>query len=109
MWSMNIINSARPRQQSMPSMRFAGAAMFPSSPIATIAPEQQSFISTDGENATVLRPPNGLATKGPLRLAAIAGGVRHVRVAAQTPDFARQNDGAPAFKLRLRRFRLRKS
>jgi hypothetical protein len=29
MWSMNIVNSAKPRQKSMPSMRFAGAAMFP--------------------------------------------------------------------------------
>jgi hypothetical protein len=27
---MNIVNSAKPRQKSMPSMRFAGAAMFPS-------------------------------------------------------------------------------
>jgi hypothetical protein len=26
---MNIVNSAKPRQKSMPSMRFAGAAMFP--------------------------------------------------------------------------------
>jgi hypothetical protein len=65
---MNIINSARPRQQSMPSMRFAGGAMFPSSPISTIAPDRQSFISTDGENATVLRPSHGLVTKGPYGL-----------------------------------------
>jgi hypothetical protein len=36
---MNIINSAMPRQKSMPSMRFAGAAMFPSSPMSSIAPD----------------------------------------------------------------------
>jgi hypothetical protein len=41
---MNIINSAKPRQKSMPSMRFVGAAMFPSPPISSIAPDQQSFI-----------------------------------------------------------------
>jgi hypothetical protein len=36
---MNIINSARPRQKSMPSMRFAGEAMFPLPPISSITPD----------------------------------------------------------------------
>jgi hypothetical protein len=100
-WSMNIINSARPRQKSMPSMRFAGAPMFPSSPISSIAPEYSRSSWTDGENATVLGPSHGLVVEGPAACCH-RGWSRHAHVAAQKHEFADQNDGARAFKVSLR-------
>jgi hypothetical protein len=36
---MNIVNSPKPRQKSMPSMRLAGEAMFPLPPISSITPD----------------------------------------------------------------------
>src|SRR5262245_50040570 len=98
---MNIINSARPRQKSMPSMRFADAAMFPPSPISSIAPDSQSFILSDGENATVRGPASGLVVKA-LRLAAIAARVRTRTEQHKSTQFAGQNRRARAFELSLR-------
>src|SRR5258706_9938918 len=84
---MNIINSARPRQKSMPSMRFAGAPMFPSSPISSIAPEYSRSSWADGENATVLGPSHGLVVEGPAACCH-RGWSRHAHVAAQKHEFA---------------------
>src|SRR5215470_14454692 len=94
---MNIINSASPRQKSIPSMRFVEAAMFPSSPISSIAPDQQSFILTDGENATVLGPSHGVVVKAPAACCVGARSQQH-----KSTRFADQNDAARAFKLSLR-------
>src|SRR5215468_6403405 len=100
MWSMNIVNSAKPRQKSMPSMRFAGAAMFP----------RPDFI--DRPRLTVIHfdrwlkcdDPRALAWRcgeGPMACCR-RGGSRHAQAAAQSTEFADQNDEARAFKLTLR-------
>src|SRR3954453_6603429 len=98
---MNIINSARPRQKSVPSRRFAGGAIFPPYPISSIAPEYSRSSSPDGENATVPWPSDGLVVEGPAACCH-RGWSRHAHVAAQKREFADQNDGARAFKLSLR-------
>src|SRR3982074_699911 len=98
---MNIINSARPRQKSMPSIGCGGAPMSPPSPISSIAPEYSRSSWTDGETATVLGPSHGLVVEGPAACCH-RGWSRHAHVAAQKREFADQNDGARAFKPRLR-------
>src|SRR5262245_65325212 len=98
---MNIINSATPRQQSIPSVRCAGEAMFTPSPSSSIAPDYQSLIVTHGENATVLGPSHGVVVKA-LAVAAIAAGVGTRTQQHKSTKIADQNDAARAFKLRVR-------
>src|SRR5262245_18431357 len=98
---MNIINSATPRQQSIPSVRCAGEAMFTPSPSSSIAPDYQSFIVTHGENATVLGPSRGVVVRA-LGVAAFAAAVGTRTQQHKSTKIADQNDAARAFKLCLR-------
>src|SRR5258708_9702963 len=96
MWSMNIVNTAKPRQKSMRSMRFAGAAMFPrpdfiDRPRLTVI-HFDRWLKCDDPRAVAWR-----CGEGPMACCH-RGGRRHAQAAAQSTELADQNDGAPPVK-----------
>src|SRR5260370_20447997 len=91
---MNIVNSAKPRQKSMPSMRFAGAAMFPrpdfiDRPRLTVI-HFDRWLKCDDPRAVAWR-----CGEGPMACCH-RGGRRHAQAAAPNTEFSgpKQRDRA---------------